>query len=143
MLTVESLTPASPLEIADLRILVVDDEPDARRILTTILEEYGAKVTTVASAAEAIEVLKQLQPDVLISDIGMPEEDGYTLLRRVRNLDIEQGGQIPAVALTAYVRQEDYTHALAAGFQMHLSKPVDTTELIRAVAKLAGRTQNV
>lgn len=144
MPTIESnLTPTNPSEIAGLRILVVDDEPDARRLLATILEEYGAKVTTVASATEAIKALKQLQPDVLISDIGMPEEDGYSLLRKVRNLNIEQGGQIPAVALTAYVRQEDHTHALLAGFQMHLSKPVNTGELIRAVAKLAGRTQNV
>jgi CheY-like chemotaxis protein/nitrogen-specific signal transduction histidine kinase len=136
---VESLTPPNPLALADLQILVVDDEHDARRLLTSILEEYGAKVTTVASASEAIKALEQLQPDVLISDIGMPEDDGYTLVRRVRNLDAKQGGQIPAVALTAYVSQEDCTRALSAGFQMHLCKPVDTSELVNAVAELTGR----
>jgi PAS domain S-box-containing protein len=142
--TVESdLTLDTPLALDNLQILVVDDEPDVRELLTIAFAESGAKVTAVASADEAIKALKQVQPDVLISDIGMPEEDGYTLLRKVRNLDANQGGQIPAVALTAYVREEDCTQALSAGFQMHLSKPVNTTELIRAVAKLARHAQKV
>jgi CheY-like chemotaxis protein len=130
-------------ELENLQILVVDDQPDVCEILTVVLQGSGAKVTAVYSAAAAIKAIAQLQPDILISDIGMPDEDGYTLLGKIRNLDIKQGGQIPAIALTAYVRQEDYTNALLAGFQMHLSKPVDSTELIKAVAELTGRIQKI
>jgi hypothetical protein len=130
-------------ELENLQILVVDDQPEVCEILTVILQGSGAKVTAVCSAAAAIKAIAQLQPDILISDIGMPDEDGYTLLGKIRNLDIKQGGQIPAIALTAYVRQEDCTNALLAGFQMHLSKPVDSTELIKAVAELTGRIQKI
>ncbi len=125
-----------------LRVLVVDDEPDARELLTTVLEEYGAQVIAVASAAEALEAIKQLQPDVLVSDIGMPQEDGYTLIRKVRALTVHQGGQIPAVALTAYARAEDRAQALLAGFQQHISKPVDPAQLALVVASLAGRNES-
>ncbi|MBD2180822.1 hybrid sensor histidine kinase/response regulator [Aerosakkonema funiforme] len=125
--------------LADLQVLLVDDEPDVRQFVSLALEEYGARVIAVASAGEAMKTLTHLQPDVLLSDIGMPEEDGYTLIRKVRDLNTAQGVFIPAAALTAYAREEDGIHALAAGFQMHLSKPVDINELVTAVAKLAGR----
>lgn len=129
--------------LAGVRVLVVDDELDARELLTTALGEYGAEVIAVATAGEAIDVIKQLQPNVLVSDIGMPEEDGYALIRRVRVLDPKRGGQIPAVALTAYARAEDRTEALLAGFQQHVSKPVDPAELAVVVANLTGCNDNL
>jgi PAS domain S-box-containing protein len=125
-----------------LQILIVDDEADARELLMSILEQYGAEVIATASVEEAIATIQQSQPDVLISDIGMPNEDGYSLIRRVRALEAEQG-QIPSVALTAYVRVDDQKAALSAGFQSHVSKPVDPAELIAVVASLVGRTGNV
>ncbi|MBD2084914.1 ATP-binding protein [Trichocoleus sp. ST-U3] len=130
----------SPLD--GLQILVVDDEADARELLKSILEQYGAEAIAVASAEEAIATIQQSKPDVLISDIGMPNEDGYSLIRRVRALEAEQG-QIPSVALTAYVRVDDQEAALSAGFQSHVAKPIDPTELITVVASLVGRTGNV
>ncbi len=133
-----SLNPNSLLY--GLQVLVVDDEADARELLTTVLEECGARVIAVASAPEALSVLKQLKPDVLVSDIGMPDEDGYALMRTVRAIAAERGGQIPAMALTAYARSEDRIRALQAGFQMHMPKPLEPAELIAAVANLAGRT---
>jgi len=128
-----------------LRILVVDDEADTRALLVYALEASGAEVVAAASADEAISALtKSLIPmDVLISDIGMPDEDGYTLLRRVRTLEKERGGKIPAVALTAYARTEDRRAALLAGFQFHIAKPVEPGELIAVIANLAGRTGGV
>ncbi|MEA5577678.1 ATP-binding protein [Anabaena sp. UHCC 0451] len=126
--------------LQDLRVLVVDDEADARNLLTTILGQYGAQVMAVTSATEAMTALSQFQPDILISDIGMPEEDGYTFIRKVRSLPSDQGGKIPAVALTAYARSEDRTQALLAGFQLHIPKPVNAGELAAVVANLAGRT---
>ena len=138
-----SLTPASPHPLDGLRVLVVDDEADARELLVAILAEDGAEVIAVASAAEAIEALQRLQPNILVSDIGMPGEDGYTLMRKVRALDAKQGGQIPAVALTAYARACDRTEALNAGFQLHVPKPVNAAELAAALANLAGRTGNL
>jgi signal transduction histidine kinase/ActR/RegA family two-component response regulator len=128
-----------------LRILVVDDEADTRALLIYALEASGAEVVAAASADEAISALtKSLIPmDVLISDIGMPDEDGYTLLRRVRALEKEQGGKIPAVALTAYARTEDRRAALLAGFQFHIAKPVEPGELIAVIANLTGRTGGV
>jgi CheY-like chemotaxis protein len=129
-----------------LRILVVDDETDARELLTRILEECGAKVVAVASAAEAIRVLTEfstLPVDVLVSDIGMPNQDGYALLQRVRALDAKRGGQIPALALTAYAREEDRKAALLAGFQSHIAKPVEPAKLIKEIFNLARRTEQV
>jgi PAS domain S-box-containing protein len=125
--------------LSGLRVLVVDDEPDVRELLTTVIEESGAKVIAVSSVKEAIAILEQMQPDILVSDIGMPLEDGYTLIRQVRNLDNQKGRHIPAVALTAYVRDEDCQCALESGFQRHISKPVDTTEFIKVIAHLSGR----
>jgi len=123
-----------------LRVLVVDDEPDAQKLISTILGQYGAQVMTVSSAPEALDALPQFHPEILISDIGMPQTDGYTLIRQLRSLSQEQGGTIPAVALTAYARAEDRNKALLAGFQLHLPKPVNATELASVVANLAGRT---
>ncbi len=125
---------SSPL--TSLQILVVDDDEDSRFYISTVLEADGASVTTVASAAEALDILPQLQPDVLVCDIGMPEEDGYTLIRKVRVLSPDQGGEVPAVALTAYADSEDRIRALEAGFQSHLPKPVDPDALVVAVAEV-------
>jgi PAS domain S-box-containing protein len=128
-----------------LRILVVDDEADARELLIQILKESGVEVVAVATAEEAIRVLTEQASrlDVLVSDIGMPNQDGYSLLRRVRSLPPEMGGQIPAVALTAYARTEDRRAAFLAGFQSHLAKPVELAELIAVIANLTGRTGQV
>jgi PAS domain S-box-containing protein len=123
-----------------LKVLVVDDEEDARALISTILEQQGARVTTVRSATEALEALALIQPDVIISDIEMPNEDGYALIKRVRELEPQKGGRTPAAALTAYARTEDRMRALLAGFQIHLPKPVEPAELIAVVANLAERT---
>jgi PAS domain S-box-containing protein len=120
-----------------VRVLIVDDEVDSREFLVAALEQCQAKVFAFASASEALEALSRLKPDVLVSDIGMPLEDGYSLIRKVRQLSAEQGGQIPAIALTAYARTEDRTRAIASGFQMHIPKPVEPTELATVVASLA------
>ena len=127
----------SPPSLQGIRAIVVDDEPDSREYIITLLEQCGAQVIAVASASEAIEAVSQMKADVLISDIGMPEEDGYSLIRKVRALSTDQGGKIPAVALTAYARAEDRTRAIASGFQMHIPKPVEPAELATVVASLA------
>jgi CheY-like chemotaxis protein len=123
----------------DVLILVVDDEPDARELLKMGLENCGAQVTTAASAAEALAAIKDRIPDVLISDIGMPGEDGYDLIRRLRSLRPEYGGRVPAIALTAYARSEDRLRALRAGYQMHVPKPVELAELAAVVDSLVER----
>lgn len=133
----------SALLLDGLQVLVVDDEADARELIATILEEYGAEVMAVASAKEARGVFEQLQPNILLSDIGMPGEDGYMLIRFIRALEAKRGGQIPAIALTAYSREQDRTKAFLAGFQQHVSKPVSPEELTAVVASLAGRTGKV
>ncbi|MDQ3815448.1 MAG: PAS domain S-box protein, partial [Armatimonadota bacterium] len=130
------------ISLKGVRVLLVDDEADARELLTTILEGAGAEVRTAGSSPQALEVfeaLEQWRPDVLVSDIGMPSQDGYSLIRRVRSLPPERGGQIPAVALTAYARAEDRLRALSAGYQMHVPKPVEPNELPLVVASLVGR----
>jgi signal transduction histidine kinase/CheY-like chemotaxis protein len=122
-----------------LKILAVDDETDAREMVKGVLEQYGAQVMTAASAREALIALEQLRPDVLVCDIGMPEEDGYSLIREVRMLGDAQGGNTPAVALTGYVRIEERVRALAAGYQMFVPKPVEAGELALIIASLMGR----
>jgi two-component system CheB/CheR fusion protein len=129
---------SAPRRLRDLRVLVVDDELDARELLSSILTDYGAEVKSCASAAEALQTLDEWQPDVLVSDIGMPREDGYTFMRKVRARDPERGGRIPAVAVTAYARGRDERMALAAGYQMHIPKPVESDLLAASVASLAG-----
>jgi CheY-like chemotaxis protein len=121
-----------------LRVLVVDDNADARELLTFILEQHRAEVTAVASATKALEVLAQIEPHILVSDLGMPGEDGYALIRQVRALPLEQGGRIPAIALTAYAKEEDRKRALLSGFQTHIPKPVEPEELVAVVASLTG-----
>jgi signal transduction histidine kinase/CheY-like chemotaxis protein len=122
-----------------VRIVAVDDDADARKLLEIVLTHSQAEVTVVATASEAVEAVRRLRPDVLLSDIEMPNEDGYHLISRVRALGPEEGGNTPAAALTAYARVEDRTRALRAGFQQHLPKPVEPAELVAVVANLAGR----
>ena len=131
-----------PPELDDLRVLVVDDDRDARDLVKTILAQCGAEVRTAGSAAEALAIFTgspPWQPELLISDIEMPDKDGYDFLHDVRLLKPEQGGRVPAIALTAYARVEDRLRALAAGFQMHVAKPVETAELLTVAASLTGR----
>ncbi|OJH36390.1 hybrid sensor histidine kinase/response regulator [Cystobacter ferrugineus] len=128
-----------PPELTGLRVLVVDDEQDTRELLRTLLEECHAEVSTAASVAEGLVRLKEERPDVLISDIGMPGEDGFTLISRVRALPPKEGGRTPAVALTAYARVEDRTRVLLAGFHSHVPKPVEPVELLVVLASLSGR----
>jgi len=124
--------------IRGTRILVVDDDADARELIKRLLEECGAQVTVASSSTEAIKIIRRGGLDVLVSDIAMPGEDGNALVRHVRDLPPEQGGELPAVALTAYARAEDRVKAIRAGFQMHLTKPVEPAELIAIVASLAS-----
>jgi hypothetical protein len=127
--------PATRLE--GLKVIVVEDEPDARELVERLLQEAGCQVTAVASAAAAMTALQQARYDVLISDIGLPDEDGYSLIERIRHLDRTAGGRLPAIALTAFARSEDRTRALRAGFQAHVAKPVEPAELLAIVASLA------
>jgi len=132
-----------PPQLDHLRVLVVDDEEDTRDLLRAVLERCGSEVVTAGSAREALEALEKSKPDVLVSDIGMPEEDGYALIGKVRSLSPERGGKVPAIALTAYARVEDRVRVLVAGFQVHLPKPIEPIELVAIVASLAGRTGTV
>jgi PAS domain S-box-containing protein len=127
------------ITLAGLRILCVDDEADTRDLLTAMLTPYGAEVRCCASAQEALRVIPDWLPSILVSDIGMPDLDGYAFIKKLRKLGAEQGANIPAVALTAYARSDDRLRALAAGFQMHVPKPVGGAELITVIASLAGR----
>ncbi len=122
-----------------IRVLVVDDEKDARDVIIAILEQRGARTFEASSVEEALAMIERERPDVLVSDIGLPEEDGYSLMRRIRALPRELGGGIPAAALTAYARTEDRMQALLAGFQIHVPKPVQPAELIAVVSSLAAR----
>ena len=128
-----------PSSLQGLRILVVDDEIDARTLLTMMLEKCGAQVVAVGSSREGLESVETWRPDVLIADIGMPIEDGYGLIRKVRKLPKKKGGQTPALALTAYARTEDRVRALSEGYQVHLAKPVDRFELAAVVSSLGHR----
>jgi PAS domain S-box-containing protein len=122
-----------------LKVLVVDDEADTRDLIGEVLKECGSEVIVSCSAAEALEAIEQHHPDILISDLGMPDEDGYSLIEKIRALPSDRGGDIPAAALTAYARAEDRMRVLRSGFQFHLPKPVDSAELVTVVASLAGR----
>jgi CheY-like chemotaxis protein/anti-sigma regulatory factor (Ser/Thr protein kinase) len=144
----ESVNPAHGDEIVTfdglpslqgLKVLVVDDEADTRELISEVLKECGSEVILSRSVAEALEALERHRPDILISDLGMPDEDGYSLISKIRSLPPERGGQIPAAALTAYARAEDRMRVLRSGFQFHLPKPVDSAELVTVVASLAGR----
>lgn len=122
-----------------LKLLIVDDEADARELLQTMLAPCGAEIITAATTSEALAQLEKQKPDLLVSDIGLPEEDGYTLIRKIRVLPENRGGKIPAIALTAYARSEDRVRALSLGYQLHVPKPVELEELAFAIASLSGR----
>ncbi len=135
--------PAVPTDIPSLkgvRVLIVDDESDMRYLFKTMLEQYGVEASTAASASEALSMLtaNPEKYDVLLSDIGMPDQNGYALIRQIRALSAEAGGQIPAVALTAYARDIDNRKAIAMGFQIHAPKPIESVKLAAIVASLAG-----
>jgi PAS domain S-box-containing protein len=127
---------ANALPLSGIRVLVVDDDADSRDFFTFLLEQDGAFVIAVSCALDALQTLAEVKPDVLVSDIGMPEIDGYMLINQVRTLTPEQGGQIPAIALTAFARNADQQKALKAGFQMHLPKPLNPEELIAAIIQV-------
>jgi CheY-like chemotaxis protein len=131
---------SSEKELEGVRILILDDEPDARELIGTVLERSGAEVRMASDAKAAMEVVTGWKPDVLLSDVGMPDQDGYSFIRQVRSLPHKDGGSIPAAALTAYASAKDRLRALTAGFQTHLSKPVEPRELIAVVAVLSGKT---
>jgi CheY-like chemotaxis protein len=131
-----------PDELQDLHVLVVGDDEDSRRLVRTVLESCEAQLTTAANAADALLALQSLRPDVLVSDRGMPGEDGYSLIRKVRAQSPEQGGHIPAAALTAYARVSHHLKVLLSGFQIHLPKPVEPEELVAVVANLAKRLRD-
>ncbi|MBE9249597.1 response regulator, partial [Dolichospermum sp. LEGE 00240] len=133
--------PAADPSLAGVRVLIVDDEPDIRQLFRIVLEECGAEVTDTESVRETLSIFTNNPGgyDVLVSDIGLPEEDGYMLIRQIRELSPEAGGQIPAVALTAYTGEAEEAAALAAGFQIHIGKPIEPDQLVSVVASLAGR----
>jgi CheY-like chemotaxis protein len=135
-------TPATPemtvLDLSGVNVLVVDDDRDARELIKRILSDCGASVRIAASARDAFALFKERAPNLLISDLGMPEVDGFELLDWVRHLEREQGSQVPAIALTAFARSEDRLSALEAGFSAHISKPVEPSELIATVASVVG-----
>jgi signal transduction histidine kinase len=130
--------PAKGPRLDGLRLLVIDDEHDAREVVGEVLRERGAEVQLAGSAAEAMDKFTLLRPDVVVSDIGMPGADGYTLIRRIRALSADAGGRTPAVALTAYSRAEDAQRAFVAGYQMHVAKPIEPAQLATVVANLGG-----
>jgi CheY-like chemotaxis protein len=128
--------------LAGLRVLVVEDDPDARELVTAILEDAGAVVESAPSAATGFDAVRRFHPQLLVSDIGMPDEDGYSLIRRVRALADEEGGAIPSIALTAYMRREDRDQAIGAGFTLHMGKPVSPLALVTAIRALAAVGQS-
>jgi CheY-like chemotaxis protein len=123
------------LTLQGIQILAVDDDADNLELITFVLEQAGASVISVSSATEALQRLKQTQFDILLADIAMPEMDGYTLLRFLRGMPPEQGGAIPAIALTAYAGEINQQQAITAGFQLHIPKPIDPEVLIEAIAQ--------
>jgi CheY-like chemotaxis protein len=127
---------ATPLDLKHVKVLVVDDDPFIREVITVMLRLAGAMVAVAESATEGFDMLMHLRPDVLVSDIRMPGEDGYSLMRRVRELPPEHGGHTPAIAITAFGQEEDRFRAQKAGFQLHLTKPLDPEELRDAIRSL-------
>jgi signal transduction histidine kinase/ActR/RegA family two-component response regulator len=129
---------APPVSLAGLTVLIVDDEPDARELVRSVLSEAGADVVLAASAAEGLACVQTHRPDLLVSDIGMPDRDGYQFIRSVRDLGSACGGRTPAIALTAFARSEDRTRAMLAGYQVHMSKPIEPQELVATISSLAA-----
>jgi CheY-like chemotaxis protein/two-component sensor histidine kinase len=132
----ENITFDCPPSLEGIKILVVDDDPDARQLLAAILEKCDAEVETCNSAASALTLFEKYNPDVLVSDIGMPEQDGYELIRQIREREKGSGKRLPAVALTAFARTEDRLKALSAGYNIHVPKPVEPAELLVVIANL-------
>jgi CheY-like chemotaxis protein len=132
-LSAKSVAPGLETLLAGIRVLVVEDEPDVRSALSRVLEQKGASVVALESGTGIEDALASHRPDVLVLDIGMPREDGYTLLRRIRKLPASAGGDVPAISLTAHARDEDRARAFAAGFQRHLPKPIDVPLLVSAI----------
>jgi CheY-like chemotaxis protein len=128
------------LSLRNVRVLVVDDDADSRHLLEKLLVEQDAEVAVAGSVEEALALFGRAPPDVVLSDIGMPGRDGYDLIRSIRALDDGVGGRVPAAALTALASADDRKRAMLAGFQTHISKPVDAGELVAVVATLTGRT---
>jgi CheY-like chemotaxis protein len=124
-----------------LRVLLVDDDADTLQLLSVLLGRHGAEITAVTSAADALAVFERARPDVLVSDVAMPDVDGYELLRTIRAWPRERGGLVPALALTAYAGEADRQRALQVGFNAHMAKPVEPPELVAAIAALAGKTE--
>lgn len=133
------LTLAELHSLDGLRVLLVDDEPEARQIISTVITRTGAEVQACESANEALAKLVEWKPDVILSDIAMPGEDGYSFIGKVRALPREKGGDTPAAALTAYARDVDRRQALDAGYQMHIAKPIGASQLVTMIARLARR----
>jgi DNA-binding response OmpR family regulator len=127
------------LDLRGLRVLIVEDDCDLRSLHTATMRQYGAEAKDAASVAEAIDILLAFRPHVIISDLGMPVEDGFVLIRRIRELAPDQGGTTPAVAVTAYSGSSDRVRALAAGYQRYMSKPFDPEELVAVVASLVDQ----
>ncbi len=138
----EELLVKSPRILDGVKILIVDDDPDTRDLVTTILTRCGSEVRSSESAAEALLAFQEWHPDLLVSDIGMPQEDGYGLIRKLRKLKSKRAKQIPALALTAYATDEDRALALSAGFQMHLPKPIEPESLVSSIAAALGRNSS-
>jgi CheY-like chemotaxis protein len=130
---------AAASSLRGVRVLVVDDEPDSRELLAELLQEAGMLVDAAASVAEAFDALMANRPDVIISDIGMPYENGYAFLRNLRQVLPEDGGTIPALALTGFARPEDRERAFAAGFNLHLAKPIQIERVLQALSELTAR----
>ena len=135
-----AVAPEESFNLSGIKVLAVDDDADARDLVVFLLENSGASVTAVANAADALAVLTQSVPDVLLSDIGMPDTNGYLLLRQVRALPPDRGGLVPAIALTAYAGEIDYQQAMAAGFQRHIAKPLDPGKLVQAIWEVLDRS---
>ncbi|MBV9958557.1 MAG: response regulator, partial [Acidobacteria bacterium] len=123
-----------------VRVLAVDDQPDTLEMVSAVLQSAGAEVQTANTVSGALAQLEKWRPDLIIADIGMPDEDGFTLIGKLRARAPEEGGAIPAIALTAYARVADRLRTLSAGYQMHVPKPVEPAELTAIVASLTGRT---
>jgi CheY-like chemotaxis protein len=132
--------PQAAVALDGARVLVVDDDPDTREVLRTILEDAGAVVTVTSSAQETRTALQTVHPDLLIADIGMPDEDGYSLMKSIRTLESDDS-HLPAIALTAHAGPLDVERALASGFQLHVAKPIDSLRLVASIARLVQASE--
>jgi CheY-like chemotaxis protein len=137
----ENLRFECPAALKGLRVLIVDDASDSLELVKTVLHECGAETVTANSAAQGLESVTANPPDVLISDIEMPDEDGYSLIRKIRSLPSTEAQEILAIAVTAHANKADRARALAAGFQLHIRKPVDPSELVEAISQLVEDNQ--